>query len=1623
MSIWASTDPKDSIAMKQKTVTKTVYSDLAHLNETVRNLSSQSNSPVVTNTSQFRSFPELNPYNTNLALEGEDPNIAEFTEAYLKEVLKTDNKTDSIISAAKQLFAEIFENDKFIDKMTGNELVQLPVGIRKRLSGGQDAQGNPTSTSQHTSITIGVIKAKIFPEYSEVDLFAKLEIGPLNTVLFLGASGVKFSHTGGIYGEAKLNLLADVPVSQSGGQWLLTFKGGLNTQTNDGSADGQTFITIDCEGNVKEIALAADVRIAKTVAVPLKEDGSYAYPNKLTPGANESPVKNPSYLGTSFRVNATSLEDLIVEVDLPLFELKKLPKWGFRMKNTVLDLSDLRNALTKISFPPIYTQQQLLVPGNEQLWRGFYSEEITIILPPEFRKNKSDERISIGAKNLIIDNYGVSGNFYATNVIHINDGNANKWQFSLDNLEVDFQVNHFVKAKFNGEIVLPISTVEVSDTTTVNGQRTDTLHRGALKYAGLITADRLYSVHVDVAEDVDFSIFKSKAKLFRDSYVKLEVKDDKFQPEANLTGLMSFNKAQEEELNSTNTDSVNKAGGIEELNFEGLSFQNFKIQTANRPYLHIGYMGYKDSITLPKIYGFELGFYDIKVNSDKPDNSAELGFNGFINLDKSGIHGDIRMRIVGELEEGDFLKWKYKRIEVDSIEVDVKRKSFEFHGKLHFFREHELYGKGLAGELDMYLVDLGLRIGAKGIFGSVDDYRYWYVDAYGQPTNSKNNNFKIFDIGGGVYHHMRKQGVDERAGSMSGIYYKPDKKIDFGFKALCAFEVKKSATFMGLVALEMSFNSPEVGGGVSRIGFYGAASLMTGKSSETTSDGRAQPFGNVKSMQKTVSDKEQSLSNFHELSIDKEGIKYFATEVFPDLLTGKELFAAQVGIDFNFDEDSYWGMFDVFLNTPAIKGEGEKNRLGYLEFYNSPNDWYIYVGTPDKRFGVKDIPIGPYKAAINLYYMTGTILPDPAKPDPIVIDILDLTADELAFGRNFDDDLAVGKGYAFGATFRLGMGFDWGIVYASVEAGVGFDLMIRDFGDATCRGSEERVGMDGWYATGQLYAYLQGSIGVQIKIFGFKKRVPILEAGLATLAQGQFPNPWYVKGYAGIKVRVLGVVTVRARLKIVIGEECELIGKTGLQNVVVISDVLPADSSTNVDVFDAVQVAFNMPINNEVIVEEESGRKTYRVSLNDFSVTEDGADLQGEQIWNNTKDLLIFESSDVLPPEKEITVTIKVSFEEKINSAWKQVTDDNGNVLFEEKIIKFTTGKAPTYIPHKNIVFMYPVKDQKYFFPKESTTGYVQLEKGQDYLFDIPEYKDELFFIDENEQGQKVNFSYDKVENRLNFDIADLNNESSYKYSLITSKIQSGGQNVTSEGIIQVTDSISITQNVILSSASTDAFFERLAFTFDTSKHNTFVEKMNSLSATSYYTLIDGSSDVGALGLKLSDFEPFGVNDIEGTTYTDNKPLLKLEGIQTDYYYTGRIYPLIYQNYPLDNDITLDRDLVILGLPPIKSLRLTNAYSVYTENTPNSTYLRQNFPFRWHLAYSYKQDFSELQYKIVNRYLGGSTVSQAIYDQFGYIINGIFPYLEREFYNVKVEYVLPNKTAGNSTTIQFKNEF
>src|SRR5690606_1154813 len=130
------------------------------------------------------------------------------------------------------------------------------------------------------------------------------------------------------------------------------------------------------------------------------------------------------------------------------------------------------------------------------------------------------------------------------------------------------------------------------------------------------------------------------------------------------------------------------------------------------------------------------------------------------------------------------------------------------------------------------------------------------------------------------------------------------------------------------------------------------------------------------------------------------------------------------------------------------------------------------------------------------------------------------------------------------------------------------------------------------------------------------------------------------------------------------------------------------------------------------------GTKTYRLKLEEYTIKKDGVPVIGTVSWNSSKDLLSFNSSEVLPQNSNLVVTAKVSFQENINGTWKTIMDE-GQVAMENEVRNFTTGAAPKNIPVNNIAYSYPVFDQKYVYQNESKEAYVVLKQGQAYLFEL----------------------------------------------------------------------------------------------------------------------------------------------------------------------------------------------------------------------------------------------------------------------------------------------------------------
>jgi len=127
-----------------------------------------------------------------------------------------------------------------------------------------------------------------------------------------------------------------------------------------------------------------------------------------------------------------------------------------------------------------------------------------------------------------------------------------------------------------------------------------------------------------------------------------------------------------------------------------------------------------------------------------------------------------------------------------------------------------------------------------------------------------------------------------------------------------------------------------------------------------------------------------------------------------------------------------------------------------------------------------------------------------------------------------------GAGFVYGASFEVNADLDFGIASGSLDAGLGFDVMVRNFQDTYCYGNAETdlVGFNGWYGMGQMWAYLEG----EVKILD----VNVLNAGIAAILQAQLPNPTFAQATVGVKFKVL-FKTVHKSFKVAIGDACTFV--------------------------------------------------------------------------------------------------------------------------------------------------------------------------------------------------------------------------------------------------------------------------------------------------------------------------------------------------------------------------------------------------------------------------------------------------------------------------------------------------
>jgi hypothetical protein len=1419
------------------------------------------------------------------------------------------------------------------------------------------------------SYDIAINAIRLRPTYAEIDVFMQFEVPQNNTTLTFMARGIKFTQKGGIVGDAKLELVGDYGINFNGSKTQLVLKGS--------ATKGNTYVTMDCDG-FKEMGLDAEVKFSRDLLRPEMPDGSQGQGN----------------LTAAFKTVLSNWNDLVVQVSLPAFQVAGLEGVGFSVQDAVFDFSDLRNA-PNVIFPADYKSTQML-PDNPNLWRGFYLRELTVRLPQEF-KSKDNARTSFSASNVLIDNLGFTGTLKATKLLSLEKGDMNGWAFSVDAIEVGIKANQLTSAGFNGRIVIPVSD-----------------EKTPFEYNALISDGGNYLFTVSPAKDISFNLWSAAhVDIYKASYLEVKIADHKFLPKANLHGRMAVQ------------GKLSSGGqGVELAN---ITFEDLQIQSV-KPYIKVGNFSFGSEAAQQKMAGFPISIHDIGLKSIS-DTEVGLDFNLKLNLvgeNNGAFAADAGLTLVGKMDsERGWQSWKYKTILVREIAVDIDGGAFKINGKLIFYRDDKTYGDGFNGNVKAEFTP-GIKVTATAIFGNVKNLRYWYADAMINFPSAIPifTGVGIYGFGGGAYFAMKmdNQGIGSALGkTASGVVYVPDDKAGLGLKAIVNLgSMPKPEAFNADVTFEIAFFK---GGGVRYISFGGNGYIAT-PGIDINMDKMKAAAGKMVSAVKTASEKLGPAKGL----LDDGGDNNSLTQIFGevgDKAGQKGQISARVLISYDFENHVLHGNFEVYVNVAGgiISGVGPGGRAGWSVLHFAPHEWYIWAGTPDDRVGVK-IGIGSVSLAATSYFMVGTKILNSPPPPPEVADILG--GMDLDYMKDLNA-LGTGPGFAFGAGLSMKTGdLTFLMFYSNFSAGLGFDIMLKNYGDVHCKGSDKRIGINGWYANGQSYGYFEGAIGIRVKVFGRRKKVEILSIGAATVMQAKLPNPFWMRGIVGGRFSVLGgLVKGHCKFQVTLGKECELIKseERALDDVQVIAQLTPTNGELDVNVFNAPQVVFNMAVEKEFVLAEENIQKSFRIKLDKFTITQSGVAIAGKLEWNENHDVLAFNSFDILPEKKELKSSVQVSFEELLNGAWVPVLE-NGKPVIETSEITFTTGDAPKFIPLDNVDYSYPVIGQMNFYRDESTEGYIKLKKGQPNLFEKQaDWKQVGRFTDKSGTRTEYAFSYANAVVTFTIPASGLKTETLYAFEILNVPLKSSG--AIDRNVSQVTSKVdtgdaSVETEVVKNKAegSITDLQEKSIFTsyFRTSKYTSFSKKVDALtfSTPASWQVANGIDELQMLIAGPELFDQFETKTMLGA---DNKILF--EATLDNTWYQTKIKSIVYDDYPIMGTIKAkNRVPETLGLPPVRAIWL-NKTSDLAINQNNSEVLgvpETSVVMEYNLPLEMVKDFIDFRQQAAN--LSVTTSSARI----NTLLVSNFTNIHAGNYVVKIKYTIPGltkKTIEKAITLNY----
>lgn len=1239
--------------------------------------------------------------------------------------------------------------DHMINEISGNTPVAFPLGLNN------ESSGSPAS-----NITLAIMGITFTPAGTSMNVLFNLNVPEANGWLSLAGSCFQIKPDGFSFSQGMLYMPTDRDMTWNG--MSFTFKG-CKYQGASNSVDTSkgTYLTWDGNG-LKKIMAKADLTLPANTIVPEKN-------GKMLTGKADT---------IHLKFDFSDWNDWIASADpMDSFEIKSLPGFPISVSGGIVyDHSATRDP-AGISFPAEYAN-----PPQHGAFEGLYIKDLTMSLPPDFKKISGD-KASFGFHNFMIDGDGITTEILANDIIDIGQGRLGGWAFSIDTFEVGFIKNNPLSAgvKMNGRLKLPISDSSLEYTCSLNpgtdstGDRINYLF--SIQPAGSYPMS-LWKATLTLDPTTHFTIDKDALGMAINSSLDGEIKVDvhvSAMPKLTLPAL-SFQGMALGNRDSTGkkagfnfqlgtlklggvtlTQAINQVKGAVKNDYEYIS-PAAPLLAGPHPPENIG--NYAESASADNSgssqgsvasLGFNLSDFSPYFNAVST-NDYELGvyFDAMVNIgsgDKSLVSGAAHLGLIGEVKfPGNSAPVaSFKKVAVDSVAIHGDIGPVKVDGSLQFLTNDPTYGDGISGTLSAAFPIMQLSAAAR--FGTVNSLHYWAVaGSVYLATGIAVGPVTFNGFGGGIAYNMKMAPLDDNAiNGSSGTATPPINLTPQSGSVVLSAKVFLSLisaqTLNGSLALTADINTT---GGLS----VGALDLS----------GKAYIMSNPPTNTSAV------------VNIDPMDMRYDLTHKIFDAYIQSKLKYGPISASVPI-----WVHVDSLIN-------------------------YMYVGRPDKGdttdeavITIVNIGDSTKDSYVNLggsaYFDAGKTLPQfPPLPAEITNN-LPAGADPAANAGTVQAMLremgaAGNPGFMFGAEIQGEIKLAFSFLYARATAMAGFDVALEKIKTNNippgCQQPDGTFGLNNWYAIGQLYAYLGLDVGAHVNTFPFKGDYSLVSFSVVALLQAGLPNPTWMLGQVHVKGSILnGAVSVDKDFPISVGDQCT-VQVNPLDGIKLITDAGPKD---NAGVFDKPYVVFMLPMDGRTFPINVSSDKThpqpytrtfrfYADQFALFKVTASGSDsgISGQPEMDPNGESISLYRNNMLDPHTKYKIYVHCYAQELIGGQWGNPTE---GATSQDTSMFFTTGDAPDHIVPENIVYTYPIDGQQFLLKNEfNSQGVVKMGNWQGNLFPSPDasrgiasYKYELKFIPEN-GGDTITsvFMPDPALNELDFSIpTSLQNSTIYR--------------------------------------------------------------------------------------------------------------------------------------------------------------------------------------------------------------------------------------------------------------------